>query len=77
MKILKYVLSILFCNAYRLLKFTPNNNPIMSCMLPFAKQDTWWKAPLLITPIFDRAIISNPVLEDTTVINRLKLLVRT
>ncbi len=46
MKILKYILSILFCNAYRLLRFIPNNDPIMGCMLPFAKQDSWWKAPL-------------------------------
>ena len=176
MKILKYVLSILFCNAYRLLRFIPNNDPIMGCMLPFARNDKWWKAPLfafatmvsfdfitmrvgvwtgvtaityaglaimfhftykrigtvklkhyigsgivgvlifdfitgvvagpamfgmsiaqaaigqipftvmhlltvtffvlLITPILDRAVISNPALEDTTVISRLKFLAR-
>ena len=31
---------------------------------------------LLITPILDRTVINNPVLEDTTVINKLKFLVR-
>jgi len=46
MKLLKYLLSILFCNGYRFLRFIPNNDPIMGCMLPFARQDSWWKAPL-------------------------------
>jgi hypothetical protein len=46
MKVLKYALSILFCNAYRLLRFIPNNDPIMGCMLPFAKQNRWWQASL-------------------------------
>jgi len=46
MKIAKYALSILFCNAYRLLRFIPNNDPIMGCMLPFSKQGKWWQGAL-------------------------------
>jgi len=46
MKLVKYFLSILFCNAFRLLRFVPNNDPIMGCMLPFARQDKWWTAGL-------------------------------
>jgi len=46
MKIVKYILSILFCNLYRLLRFIPNNDPIMGCMLPFSRQDKWWSAGL-------------------------------
>jgi len=46
MKLLKYALSILFCNAYRFLRFIPNNDPIMGCMLPFSKQDKWWQGAL-------------------------------
>ena len=46
MKILKYLLSILFCNAYRLLRIIPNNDPIMGCMLPFSKQGRWWQGAL-------------------------------
>ncbi|MBN2066988.1 MAG: hypothetical protein JW744_00800 [Candidatus Diapherotrites archaeon] len=46
MKILKYTLSILFCNAYRLLRFIPNNDPIMGVMLPYSKQGKWWHAAL-------------------------------
>ena len=46
MKLAKYALSILFCNAYRLLRFIPNNDPIMGCMLPFARRDKAWKAAL-------------------------------
>jgi uncharacterized membrane protein len=46
MKLLKYSLGILFCNAFRFLRFIPNNDPIMACMLPFAKQDKWWQGAL-------------------------------
>jgi len=46
MKLFKYALSILFCNAFRFLRFIPNNDPIMACMLPFAKQDKWWQGAL-------------------------------
>lgn len=53
MKLLKYALSILFCNAYRLLRIIPNNDPIMGCMLPFSKQGRWWQGALfaLITMV--------------------------
>jgi len=53
MKTAKYAIGILFCNAYRLLRFIPNNDPIMGCMLPFAKQGKWWHAALfaLITMV--------------------------
>ncbi len=44
--LVKYALSILFCNAYRLLRIIPNNDPIMGCMLPFAKKDKWWQGAL-------------------------------
>ncbi len=176
MKLVKYALSIVFCNAYRLLRIIPNNDPIMGCMLPFSRQDKWWQGALfalltmvsfdfitmrvgiwtavtaltyaslgllfhfaykrigkvklkhylgsgvvgvlifdfvtgvlfgpaifgvgflqafigqipftvmhlvtvtgfilILTPLLDRAIISNPVLEDASVLNRLKFLVR-
>jgi len=46
MKLVKYLLSMLFCNAYRLLRIIPNNDPIMGCMLPFSRQDRWWHASL-------------------------------
>ncbi len=46
MKIVKYILSIFFCNLYRLFRFIPNNDPIMGCMLPFARQDKWWNSAL-------------------------------
>ncbi|PIN98885.1 MAG: hypothetical protein COT90_02190 [Candidatus Diapherotrites archaeon CG10_big_fil_rev_8_21_14_0_10_31_34] len=46
MKIVKYFLSILFCNAFRLLKFIPNNDPIMGCLLPYSRQDKWWASAL-------------------------------
>ncbi|MDP2974065.1 MAG: hypothetical protein Q8N60_03370 [Candidatus Diapherotrites archaeon] len=42
MNAIKFALSMLFCNAYRLLRIIPNNDPIMGAMLPFAKQDKWW-----------------------------------
>ncbi len=53
MKLIKYVLSILFCNAYRFLRIIPNNDPIMGCMLPFSRQDRWWQGALfaLVTMI--------------------------
>jgi hypothetical protein len=44
--IVKFVLSGLFCNAFRLLRIIPNNDPIMGCVLPFSKQDRWWYSPL-------------------------------
>lgn len=46
MKFLKYVLGILFCNALRFLRFIPNNDPIMACMLPFSRHGKWWQGAL-------------------------------
>jgi len=46
MALVKYALSMLFCNAYRLLRIIPNNDPIMGCMLPFSRQDKWWQGAL-------------------------------
>jgi uncharacterized membrane protein len=31
---------------YRLLRFIPNNDPIMGVMLPYARQEKWWAAGL-------------------------------
>lgn len=42
MKILKFIISIIFSNLYRLLRIFPNNDPIMGIMLPFAKQEKWY-----------------------------------
>jgi len=36
---------MVFCNLFRLLRI-PNADPIMGCMLPFAKQGKWWQAAL-------------------------------
>jgi hypothetical protein len=44
--IVKFLLSGAFCNAFRLLRIIPNNDPIMGCVLPFSKQDKWWYSPL-------------------------------
>ncbi len=46
MKTVKYAISIILCNLYRLLRFIPNNDPIMGVMLPFSRQDKWWEAGL-------------------------------
>lgn len=46
MKIAKFGLSMVFCNAYRLLRFIPNNDPIMGCMLPFCREGKWWNSAL-------------------------------
>ena len=46
MKIVKYSLSIVLCNLYRLLRFIPNNDPVMGVMLPYSKQGKWWEAGL-------------------------------
>ena len=46
MSFLKYAISIVFCNFYRLLKLFPNNDPIMGFALPFARRDKWWQAVL-------------------------------
>ena len=46
MKIAKFLLGIVFCNLYRLLRSIPNNDPIMGLMLPYARQEKWWTAAL-------------------------------
>ena len=43
---IKYFLGLAACNFYRLLKFFPNNDPIMGFTLPFARRDKWWQAML-------------------------------
>jgi hypothetical protein len=43
---LKLLLAGVFCNLYRLLRFIPNNDPIMGAMLPFARRGSWWQAGL-------------------------------
>lgn len=47
-KILKYFSSTAGINFVRFLRVFPNNDPIMSCMLPFAKKDSWWKPFLFV-----------------------------
>jgi hypothetical protein len=44
--IFKFVLLMLFCNLFRLLKFIPNNDPIMGSMLPFSKKNKWYTGAL-------------------------------
>jgi hypothetical protein len=41
---LRLALAGIFCNVYRLLRFIPNNDPIMGAMLPFARRGKWWEA---------------------------------
>ncbi len=42
MKLLKYALSSILCNAVRFVRILPNNDPIMAFMLPFSRQDKWF-----------------------------------
>jgi len=37
----KVILAVILCNLYRLLRFIPNNDPIMGAMLPFSKKSPW------------------------------------
>jgi len=56
MKIIKYFLSIFLINSLRFLKIFPNNDPIMSALLPFSKQDKWIHSmlfPLIAMISFD------------------------
>lgn len=55
-KTAKYLGSLVFCNFYRLLRLFPNNDPVMGCALPFARQYKWWQAmlfPILAMISFD------------------------
>ncbi len=38
----KYLTGLLFCNAYRLLRVIPNNDPVMGFTLPLARSGKWW-----------------------------------
>ena len=60
MALLRYLISIIFCNIYRILRIFPNNDPIMGFMLPYARKDKWWQA--LIFPLI--AIISFDILTN-------------
>ncbi len=42
----KYAAGLLFSNAFRLLGVFPNSDPIMGFVLPAAKNEPFWKAPL-------------------------------
>ena len=42
----KYLTGFLITNLYRLLRVFPNSDPIMGFVLPCAKNEKWWKAPL-------------------------------
>ncbi len=37
--VFKFLISVFFANAIRILRFIPNNDPIMGMMLPFSKQE--------------------------------------
>ncbi len=43
---LRYFFGAVAANAYRLLRVFPNSDPIMAFILPAAKNEPWWKAPL-------------------------------
>ncbi|MBI4210323.1 MAG: hypothetical protein HY544_02340 [Candidatus Diapherotrites archaeon] len=42
----KYLTGAILANAYRLLRVFPNSDPIMGFVLPAAKNEPFWKAPL-------------------------------
>lgn len=42
----KYLFGSVACNAYRLLHIFPNSDPLMGFVLPAAKNEKIWKAPL-------------------------------
>ncbi len=41
-----YLLGAVAANAYRMLKVFPNSDPIIGFLLPAAKNESFWKAPL-------------------------------
>lgn len=52
----KYLISLIFCNFYRLLRIFPNNDPIMGFTLPLACRGKWWHAlffPIIAMVSFD------------------------
>ena len=55
-KTLKYLGSLVFCNAYRFLRIFPNNDPIMGSTLAFSRNGKWWHAllfPIIAMVSFD------------------------
>lgn len=42
----KYFFGLIISNLYRLLRVFPNSDPIMGFVLPAAKNEAFWKAPL-------------------------------
>jgi len=42
----KYIAGAVVANLYRLLRVFPNSDPIMGFVIPAAKNEKWWKAPL-------------------------------
>ena len=54
--LVKIIASIFIANIIRLMKFIPNNDPIMAMMLPFSKQEKWYIAlafPIITMVSFD------------------------
>ncbi len=48
MKIVKYAISSILCNLVRLVRFFPNNDPIMAFMLPFSRQGKWFSSAVFV-----------------------------
>ncbi|PIN85091.1 MAG: hypothetical protein COV47_03980, partial [Candidatus Diapherotrites archaeon CG11_big_fil_rev_8_21_14_0_20_37_9] len=42
----KYLAGGIIANLYRFLRIFPNSDPIMGFVIPAAKNEKWWKAPL-------------------------------
>lgn len=54
--IIKMIISIIIANLVRLIRFIPNNDPIMAMMLPYAKRERWYVAilfPIITMVTFD------------------------
>jgi hypothetical protein len=62
MKSTKYFIAGTFATLIRLIRLFPNNDPIMSSTLPFARQDKWWKSFIyVISVMFIFDIITNKI----------------
>ena len=56
----KYLLGAIATNAYRLIRVFPNSDPIMGFIVPAAKNEPIWKAPLFaFVVMFSFDIITN------------------
>ena len=42
----KYIVGFILTHFYRILRVFPNSDPLMGFILPAAKREKWWKAPL-------------------------------